>query len=232
MTMKKTIFFLLTILCARLNAQIPDFEPSKLALQYAKEQPPYTWQTLRDMALWASGAKSIAYEREVADAVAKLRASPDLPTDAKERGEYVLRFMYKNYLRQYSLNQTRLDTLFDKGTFNCVSSSVFYLILGVSVNLDIQGVMTHDHAFVTLHIHDGVNVQEIDVETTNKYGFDPGTQKSPLPSAIINRGHRGRSRKRWGSAGWKCKARLIIAEGRGRKQSPRGEQLQEGEIRG
>ncbi|MDR0644895.1 MAG: hypothetical protein LBG05_08375 [Treponema sp.] len=175
--MKKTIFFLLTILCVRLNAQIPAFEPSKLALQYAKEQPPYTWQTLRDMALWASGAKPATYEREVADAVAKLQASTDLPTDAKERGEYVLSFMYKNYLRRYSLNQTRLDTLFDKGTFNCVSSAVFYLILGVSVNLDIQGVMTHDHAFVTLRIHDGVNVQEIDVETTNKYGFDPGTQK-------------------------------------------------------
>lgn len=173
--MNKKLFFLLAVLCVRLNAQVPEVEPSGLALQYAKEQPPYTWQTLRDMALWASGANSTVYERKAADAVARLQGAADLPADPKERGEYVLHFMHKNYLRQYSLNQTRLDVLFDKGTFNCVSSAVLYLILGVSVNLDVQGVMTHDHAFVTVNIRDGA--QKIDVETTNEYGFDPGTQK-------------------------------------------------------
>jgi tetratricopeptide (TPR) repeat protein len=176
--MNKSFFFLLTILCVRLNAQIPDFEPSALALQYADERQPYTWQTLCDMALWASGADDAAmYKQKTAQVVMKLQTDPDLPVDAKERGEYILRFMHKNYLRQYSLNQTQLDTLLDRGTYNCVSSAVFYMILGVSVNLDIRGVMTHDHAFVTVNVRDGGFYQEIDVETTNEYGFDPGTQK-------------------------------------------------------
>ncbi|MDR1127063.1 MAG: hypothetical protein LBL06_02920 [Treponema sp.] len=174
--MKKKFFFLLTVLCIRLDAQIPNFEPDRLALQYARERSPYTWQTLGAMALWASSADAAVYE-QIADAVVTLRTAVDLPTDARERGEYVLRFMHRNYLRQYSANQTQLDTLLDRGTFNCVSSAVFYLILGVSVNLDVQGVMTHDHAFVTVNIRDKADTQEIDVETTNEYGFDPGTQK-------------------------------------------------------
>jgi tetratricopeptide (TPR) repeat protein len=175
--MKKKFFFLLTVLCIRLDAQIPNLEPDRLALQYARERSPYTWQTLGAMALWASSADSAVYEQKIADAVVRLQTAADLPTDARERGEYVLRFMHRNYLRQYSMNQTQLDTLLDRGTFNCVSSAVFYLILGISVNLDIQGVMTHDHAFVTVNIRDKTNTQKIDVETTNEYGFDPGTQK-------------------------------------------------------
>ncbi|MDR0412046.1 MAG: hypothetical protein LBH75_08765 [Treponema sp.] len=175
--MNKKLFFLLMALCVRVNAQIPELDPSGLALRYAREQPPHTWQTLCDMALWASGADSTAYGRKTIDAVMKLQAATDLPIDARGRGEYVLRFMHRNYLRQYSLNQTRIDVLLDKGTFNCVSSAVFYLILGVSVGLDIQGVMTHDHAFVTVNIRGDSDIQKIDVETTNEYGFDPGTQK-------------------------------------------------------
>jgi tetratricopeptide (TPR) repeat protein len=177
-TMNKNFFFLLTVLCIRLNAQIPDFEPSAFALQYAAERSPYAWQTLCDMALWASGAPdAAAYKQKTAQAVAILQTDPDLPTDARERGEYILRFMHKNYLRRYSLYQTQLDALLDNGTYNCVSSAMFYLILGVSVNLNIQGVITHDHAFVTVNVQSGGGSQKIDVETTNEYGFEPGTQK-------------------------------------------------------
>jgi tetratricopeptide (TPR) repeat protein len=47
------------------------------------------------------------------------------------------------------------------------------MILCRSAGIHAQGVMTKDHAFTTLHIGES----DIDVETTNPYGFDPGNRK-------------------------------------------------------
>jgi hypothetical protein len=47
------------------------------------------------------------------------------------------------------------------------------MVLGLSVGLDVEGVMTKDHAFVTVRQGD----ESWDVETTNSYGFDPGNRK-------------------------------------------------------
>jgi tetratricopeptide (TPR) repeat protein len=81
--------------------------------------------------------------------------------------------MHKKFLKSYSLQQTRIDTLLSNGRYNCVSSAVFYLILGTAADLDVRGVMTRDHAFAVVN----VNGVWIDVETTNPYGFDPGNRK-------------------------------------------------------
>jgi hypothetical protein len=54
-----------------------------------------------------------------------------------------------------------------------VSSAVLYSILGTALGLEIQGVMTRDHALVTLKAGN----EGIDVETTNPYGFDPGNRR-------------------------------------------------------
>jgi tetratricopeptide (TPR) repeat protein len=81
--------------------------------------------------------------------------------------------MHRRFLKSYSLQQTRLDTLLSGGQYNCVSSAVLYLILGSSVGLEIRGVMTRDHAFASVRAGD----EWIDVETTNPYGFDPGNRK-------------------------------------------------------
>jgi hypothetical protein len=151
----------------------PNFDPDPAALQYARLPAPYSWQDLSGMALWASGVRNQSeYFFRIADAVSRLQADPDLPEDTKQRGEYVLAFMHDNYLTRYVESQTLLDTLLEKGAFNCVSSSVFYTILAAAVDLDTGAVNTHDHAFVTLKV-DGTLV---DVETTNKYGFDPGSK--------------------------------------------------------
>jgi tetratricopeptide (TPR) repeat protein len=47
------------------------------------------------------------------------------------------------------------------------------MILCTSAGLNVSGVMTKDHAFVMVHI----SGQNIDVETTNIHGFDPGSRK-------------------------------------------------------
>jgi tetratricopeptide (TPR) repeat protein len=140
--------------------------------------PDYSWEALAETGLWASGLnpESTGQARlieRIRAGVAELGTDPRLPVDRAERGEYVLSFMHKKFLKSYSLVQTRLDTLLENGRYNCVSSAVLYLVLAQSAGLDVRGVMTKDHAFASVSI----NGELVDVETTNPYGFDPGNRK-------------------------------------------------------
>ena len=184
-----------------LHAQnFPPLEPDAAAYSYAEKlarspsapsASPY-WLDLAEAALWASsvngspplsGADRAAYLDRIRGAAAALAAAPDLPRGAKERGEYILVFMHKNFLKSYAERQTRLDELLRTGRYNCVSSAVLYMILAISAGLDTGGVMTKDHAFATIRAGGAVSADKltsrelIDVETTNVYGFDPGNRK-------------------------------------------------------
>jgi hypothetical protein len=138
----------------------------------------YSWQDLTDIALWASGGSTAGtragknVKEIIVNAAAELRRS-SLPESPRERGEYVLTFMYSRFLKTYSTRQTRVDEIFNAGQYNCVSSAVLYTIFAVSVGLNVRGVMTRDHAFVTVNVGN----ESIDVETTNPYGFDPGSRR-------------------------------------------------------
>ncbi|MBR4598463.1 MAG: hypothetical protein IKO39_00240 [Treponema sp.] len=102
----------------------------------------------------------------------------------EERGEKILSLIYENTLRQYSLNQTYIDVMFQKGTYNCVSASILYYALAKSAALKVHAVETPDHAFCTLYLSDG---RKIDVETTNPNGFNPGTKKNLQSNANSTR---------------------------------------------
>jgi tetratricopeptide (TPR) repeat protein len=167
---------------ARQNAAFPSLEVDPRAGELVRraQNGVYTWQDLTDIALWASGAELSArnqrgalYRDIVIAAAEELRASPDLPRDRRMRGEYVLSFTHKKFLKGYVENQTRLDEIINTGRYNCVSSAVIYAILAAAVDLDVRGVMTRDHAFATVD----TGTEIIDVETTNPYGFDPGSRR-------------------------------------------------------
>lgn len=96
----------------------------------------------------------------------------------EERGEAILTLMYEKILSRYALKQTKVDTMLLNGSYNCVSSSLLYLALASDFGLDARVQETSRHAFVTLYLSDG---RKIDVETTNPYGFNPGTKKA-VPS--------------------------------------------------
>lgn len=87
--------------------------------------------------------------------------------------EKILSVMYENLLVQYREQQTKLNVMFQNGTYNCVSSALLYFALAKSVGLSVVGVKTPNHAFCSVFI-DG---QKIDVETTNPYGFNPGQKR-------------------------------------------------------
>jgi hypothetical protein len=161
--------------------QFPPVTPGPEAQKYAAlpESALDSWETLGEIALWASGATGPGFDQALSRlraATAELGASPDLPDAVPERGEYVLTFMHRRLLKGYSENQTRLDEIFVNGRYNCVSSAALYMLLAVSVGLDVRGVAAKDHAFATVHTGNDI----IDVETTNPYGFDPGNRKEFL----------------------------------------------------
>jgi tetratricopeptide (TPR) repeat protein len=168
--------------CGILFAQnFPSLEPSPEVYAYAEKLSRTAsasyWRDLAETALWASalntGNQTGAYLETITGAVNALASDPNLPSDPKARGEYLLVYMHKNFLKSYSERQTRLDELLRTGRYNCVSSAVFYMILSLSSGLDVGGVMTKDHAFATIN----TGREIVDVETTNRYGFDPGNRK-------------------------------------------------------
>jgi hypothetical protein len=155
----------------------PSLQPDPLAAEFARRGS-YSWEDLAEIALWASttgtadsrtGDYLDILRRAAGELETAFRTEPDL----RARGDYILSYMHRKFLRSYSAPQTRLDTLLDNGRYNCVSSAVLYLILARSQGLDVRGVAVRDHAFASLYRGD----EFWDVETTNAYGFDPGSRR-------------------------------------------------------
>jgi tetratricopeptide (TPR) repeat protein len=170
------IFFNIQTAGAQSRTAFPRLEPDPKALEYYRINAGgrrLTWQELAEISLWASGDTSASSLGRISAAVEQLKSSPDLPSASADRAEFILSFMHKNILRSYSLYQTRVDTIFTNGRFNCVSSAVLYMIFCEALGIPAWGVMTKDHAFVMIPI----GGMEYDVETTNRYGFDPGNRK-------------------------------------------------------
>ena len=153
----------------------PRVEPDQKALEYYRlgVNNGYSWTELAQISLWASGDTDSSNLEKIKTAAASLNSSPALPASGRERAEFILTYMHSGFLKRYSLYQTRVDTLLTVGTYNCVSSAALYIILCNSAGIKTSAVITKEHAFVIVHI-DG---QDIDVETTNRYGFDPGSRR-------------------------------------------------------
>jgi len=128
---------------------------------------------LAEICFWASGDASASNIEKIRAASDSIKNAQDLPDSDKDRAEYILKFMHKNIIKSYSLYQTRIDTMLSTGRYNCVSSAVLYMILCQSLGINTKGVITKDHAFITIPMGE----TDIDVETTNAYGFDPGNRK-------------------------------------------------------
>ena len=160
---------------AQSTAVFPRLEPDPKALEYFHlgDDDVYSWQALAEISLWASGDINASTMPRVIAAAEAIKNSPDLPGETVDQAEFVLNYMHRNILRSYSLYQTRVDTIFTNGRYNCVSSAVLYMILCKSLGISSFGVITRAHAFVKV----GVGEIEYDVETTNRYGFNPGNRK-------------------------------------------------------
>jgi tetratricopeptide (TPR) repeat protein len=160
--------------------------PSASSLSLGSKRELLTLDDIIQIAFEFSGTSSTAlpaYKTRIYTAIDQLNTyltqvetepvtSADTSPDVL-KGEAVLAFMHKNFLKRYSEIQSKLDIMLDTGQYNCVSSATFYLILARAAGLQVGGVKTTDHAFCIVYT-DG---HTYDVETTNIYGFDPGKKK-------------------------------------------------------
>lgn len=127
-------------------------------------------------ALIASGAS----EEEIPLLLEKLHeayaaAAPQISEggDSAGRAEKALSLLYENLLSSYSDTQTRVDTAITSGVYNCVSSDILFMYFMKRQGIPVVAVETPLHAFCTV----SAGGRNIDVETTNPYGFDPGVKK-------------------------------------------------------
>ena len=99
---------------------------------------------------------------------------------AEDRGRAILKLLYRNYLKTYEFTQTRLDVALTSGIYNCVSSALLYMAAAKAAGLTVRGQKTLEHAFCTVYIPGTKSGQykKIDVETTNPYGFNPGSKET------------------------------------------------------
>jgi hypothetical protein len=133
---------------------------------------------LEILALEASGlpeAAIPAYAARLEQIYKELAARLSALGETTEAGkaEASLGFLHERLFKRYLSDATTVDGVLDTGAFNCVSSAVVYLLALRSVGLAAEGVRTTDHAFCIVHTEG----RDIDVETTNPYGFDPGSRK-------------------------------------------------------
>ena len=154
---------------------VGSFQPSEAAARLAGLQEPLPAGAFLEAALDLSGAQGPGLE----DARARLQdlaatAAAELAGGSvHDRAEGLLEMLHRRVFRQYDEWQTRLDDLLATGRFNCVSSAVLYGLLARSLGLEFRAVQTPDHAFIRVLAGD----EGWDVETTNPYGFDPGSRR-------------------------------------------------------
>ncbi len=110
----------------------------------------------------------------------KVSSSSIMDLGLEERGRAVLKLLYEDYLSAYNLNQTRTDVALQTGVYNCVSSALLYMAAAKAAGLDVRGQKTTEHAFCSIYVPGNKpgTLRRIDVETTNPYGFNPGTRET------------------------------------------------------
>ncbi len=96
-----------------------------------------------------------------------------------ERGRAILKLLYEDYLTTYNIDQTRTNLALQTGVYNCVSSALLYMAAAKAAGLDVRGQKTTEHAFCTLYVEGkkAGSFTKVDVETTNPYGFNPGSRE-------------------------------------------------------
>lgn len=113
-------------------------------------------------------------------------ATRDAKTN-RDKADQLLRFLHKGVMAKgYVAEQSSLHTVFDMGTFNCVSSAALYYLVGTRLGLDLVGVSIPAEWLVSGHaaadLRDGK--ARVQVEPTNADGFEADV-KAKQPGVII-----------------------------------------------
>ncbi|MBR2317075.1 MAG: hypothetical protein IKA37_03795, partial [Spirochaetales bacterium] len=117
----------------------------------------------------------------IEDELRKLFGSLDVQTFTVEQQKKFVEslnvLLHKFFFKKYKADSDAFSQVVNYGYYNCVSSSILYMLLLSHFGIKATPVQTTEHVFIVVHFPDGSNV---DVETTNAYGYDPGKKKEVL----------------------------------------------------
>lgn len=155
-----------------------------------------------EMALIASGVTEAdrrqQYRKQLDALETEARRALAEATTDRAMADQLLRFLHGRAMAKgYESKQTLLSAVLDAGRYNCVSSAVLYNVLGRRLGLDVRAVeipatSMSGHVFSVLRAGGAV----IDVETTNKLGFNPqGKRERPDGEGYDPKKDRGNRRE-------------------------------------
>ena len=189
--LRPLIFVLLNlfVFSQEINPQLPSVEPLFLAQDIGIEAdntgPVLSADDVFKLSLRFSeceyDSQEWAFCVEQFESLKKKVSSQDfMNLEQAERGRAILKLIYQDYLKTYNFNQTKINVALQEGVYNCVSSALLYMAVAKAAGLDVRGQKTSEHAFCTVYIPGSKagQVQKIDVETTNPYGFNPGSKEA------------------------------------------------------
>ena len=166
------------------SLQHPDIEP--LFTVQIKNPAKWTADEIFETALLFSECEkdSQSWNRcleEFKNIKKEVTSSEYMKLSEEDRGRAILKYLYRDYLKTYNFNQTKVDKALETGLYNCVSSAILYMSAARAAGLEVRGQRTTQHAFCTVYVpgsggKSGV-IKKIDVETTNPYGFNPGSKE-------------------------------------------------------
>lgn len=174
--MKRFALFLTCAICFCACAAANDFPSLEPTFVFESEEEDFSSREIFRAALLFSESPAVdvtPWLSKYDELEAHVTSDAFLSLPELERAESVLDFLYERVLKNYQLKQTKLTVALDRGTYNCVSSSVLYLCLAKASGLEVVGNRAPDHSFISVNI-DG---RWIDVETTNPMGFNPGMRR-------------------------------------------------------
>ncbi|HEQ71094.1 MAG TPA: hypothetical protein ENN69_01265, partial [Spirochaetia bacterium] len=179
-TARKIVITVMFLLVSPLLADNPESafwqEPSPITVELSRGDAAVTPGRFILAALLYSGVAHgdiPRYQDQIHSLLDRLtEAYGDRPRDAR-LAEALLEELHRSVLTRYRETATELDLLIDDGLFNCVSSSILYAIVLDAFGFPFSAVRTSDHAFIKV-LAGGTYY---DVETTSRYGFDPGRKK-------------------------------------------------------
>ena len=197
---RKSFFFtLIILLCGNLYAH-PDIEPLFLPSSVLKNaagdsaaQSLSADEVFKLSLLYSECPLESESGKRCLEKFEKLKTEVSKPEymglPPEERGRAVLKLLYRDYLKAYSANQTRTDEALETGRYNCVSSAVLYMAVAKASGLEVRGQKTTQHAFCSIYVPAAKEGQlkKIDVETTNPYGFNPGSRETIENEANIKK---------------------------------------------
>ena len=141
--------------------------------------------------LFASGVEDASarkkYHQQFDQLVGRARQAVQGAGADRDRADRLLRFLHKSVMNKgYAAEQTSFSAVFDTGTFNCVSSTAMYHLVGTRLGLKLEALSISGGPYLpghaSLDLIDGD--KRIDVEPTNADGFD-WQAKISRPGVIV-----------------------------------------------